>query len=161
MWLPHELQRLDEAYHLSAIIILSWFEAATFLREEKMEGSAFEMADILETTIKEIEQIKKAHGVSEPTYINCVLTDGHRMVAVRYASDFADNASTLYYSEGSQYVCDGDTCHMRTADDPVDHAIIVVSEKLTLNDHDWKEIPGNHLLIVDYKLKTYVREMIF
>ena len=41
---------------------------------------------------------------------------------------------------------------------PEDHAVIIASEKLTDKTTDWKDIPPNHLLLVNENLRTWLRK---
>lgn len=113
------------------------------------------LAGILEQTIRQIQEIKKEHGVDESCYVNCVLTDGKVMVAARYVSDPTEKASTLYYSEGHHYECQDGVCMMKQGGG--DQSVLIVSEKLTREQTDWREIPTNHLCLVDETLGVHVR----
>ncbi len=119
--------------------------------------SASEIAKTLESTIREIQEMKAEAGIVETCYINCAVSDGKTMVAVRYVSDATDVASTLYYSEGSHYECTEGFCRMVPGQG--DHSVLIVSEKLTQKQTDWKEIPTNSICIVDDKLKVQIKQI--
>ena len=141
-----------DSEHLFALFLHFW-------KKEKREGTAYEMADVLKETIHYLEWLSEKQGIREKHYINTVLTDGRRMVSSRYTSDRPEKASTLYFSQGSKYICEGNTCRMRTTDDSSDHAVLIVSERLTQEEHDWNIIPANHLLLVDVKMKTSIQDI--
>lgn len=117
-----------------------------------------ELADAIVETINITEKMKKDHGIIEDSWINAVLTDGKAMVAVRYVSNPKEEPSSLHYSEGNKYECKDGICEMRPSN-PEDHAVIIASEKLTDKDLDWKEIPTNHLLLVNENLRTWLRKV--
>ncbi len=116
-----------------------------------------ELGNAVEATIKQIQEIKKEHGISEDCYINCVLTNGKVMVAVRYVSNPNEKASTLYYSAGDRYECHDGVCVMKTGEKQ--QSVLIVSEKLTDVANEWIEIPTNGMCIIDEDLKVHVREL--
>lgn len=122
------------------------------LKNRNVNPSAEQIASTLEETIREIEMMKKEAGITEASYINCVITDGQTMVGVRYVSDLKEPASTLYYSEGHHYECVDGHARMSPGDGQGGHSVLIVSEKLTSRKSDWKEIATNHMLIVNEKL---------
>ena len=132
-----------------------------FWGKQKREGTAYEMADVLNETISYLVKLSGQQKISEKQYINVVLTDGKRMVSARYTDDKPEKASTLYYSKGSKYYCEGNVCRMRDTDDPNDRAVLVASEKLTKGDEHWHTIPPNNILIVDVNLETSLQEIKF
>ncbi len=100
-----------------------------------------------------MEMIEK--GISEPAYLNMVLTNGKFTIGTRYVTDPLLVPLTLYHSEESRYVCENGVCRMLEPGER-EQAVLVVSEKLTDNVHDWKEVPRNHFVIVtpDLEVKT-------
>ena len=123
-----------------------------------VERPSVTIARVLEGTIQEIQKMKIEAGVTEACYINCVITNGDCMVAVRYVSDLREEASTLYYSEGHHYECHDGVCEMRTGT-PEEHSVLIVSEKLTSHRADWKEIPTNQICIVDEQRHVHLRPL--
>ena len=98
-------------------------------------------------TIKDLEEMRTAAGVTETSWLNVVITDGKTVVGVRWVSDPAEDPLSLYYSEGSRYVCENGMCRMERAA-PDEHSVLIVSEKLTDIRDDWKKIPKNSFVIV-------------
>ena len=143
-----------DSEHLFALFLHFW-------KQEKREGTTAEMAEVLEETIKYIVDLAKYNGISDFSFINTVLTDGKRLIATRYTNDKPTNASTLYYSEGNKYECDGDVCRMHTTDDHRDKAVLIVSEKLTTEEKDWNPIPVNSIMTVDTNLDVNMKEIKF
>jgi glutamine amidotransferase len=123
--------------------------------KHKCKLNAEGIAKALEETISLIHQMRKKHGVTSPTLINAAVTDGRSMVAVRYVSSMRLKSPTLYYSQGTAYECLDGICRMKR--NVEERAVLIVSEKLTNYRSDWKQIPVNHILLVDEKLKTELR----
>lgn len=107
-----------------------------------------QLADAYQETIDEIEALKRHFKIAEGTYLNTVVTDGKFMIGTRFYSLQDDEPLSLYYSEGSRYVCENGVCHMVKAG-PNEKAVLIVSEKLTSLAEDWKKIPDNHMILVD------------
>jgi len=138
-----------DSEHLFALILEN-------LANRDGRPTAHDMAEATEKTIRELQEMKRELGIDETCYINSVITDGDVMVAVRYVSDLKEPASTLYYSEGHHYEVKDGVCTLRrgAADE---HAVLVVSEKLTMSRTEWVEIPTNSMLIVDKEQKTFLK----
>lgn len=94
--------------------------------------------------------------IEDPAFLNMVMTDGERLVALRYASDKSAKPLTLYYSEGSRYECHDGVCHMIPANEH-EKSVMVVSEKLTDLVEDWRMIPDNHFIMVYKDLSVKIR----
>ncbi len=113
------------------------------------------VADAFEHTFRDMKRLMAESGITEPAYLNMVITNGLFIVATRYVSDPKEDALTLYHSEGSRYVVEnGETRLEAPADD--DQAVLVVSEKLS-DGPEWTLIPSNHLVIVEQNLNVRVR----
>ena len=141
-----------DSEHLFGLFLHFWNKAPR-------QGTAYEMADVLQETIQFLTWLAKKEKIEEKQYINVVLTDGRRMLSARYTDDLPENASTLYYSKGSKYICEGNTCGMRDSDDTNDHAVLIVSERLTTDDNHWHILPEKNILIVDVNLETSLQEI--
>lgn len=118
--------------------------------------SADDMAEALEEAVRTIHDVKKRHKVLEDDFINVAISDGRRIVALRYVSNPREKASTLYYAHGAKYECQDGIAKMTPAQ-AHEQAVLIVSEKLTSDKRQWQEIPQNHLLIVDDDLNVRTR----
>ncbi|RAW01223.1 class II glutamine amidotransferase [Pseudochryseolinea flava] len=108
-----------------------------------------------EKTFRALSRMMKEEGITEPAYLNMLVTNGLFFVATRYVSDPKEEPLTLYHSEGGRYtVEDGISQMVAPADD--DQAVLVVSEKLT-DDKHWTLIPTNHFVTVDAALNVKIR----
>ena len=108
-----------------------------------------------EKTFADLKRMMNDHGISEPAYLNMVITNGNFFVATRYITDPQQQPLTLYHSEGGRYVVEDGISFMRAPEDD-DQAVLVVSEKLTEEKH-WTAIPANHFVVVDDSLQVRVR----
>ncbi len=115
------------------------------------------IADAFEHTFSELKKMMADHGITEPAYLNMVITNGLFLVATRYCTDPKEEPLTLYHSEGSRYVVEDGITRMEAAEDD-DHAVLVVSEKLS-DDPNWTMIPANHLVIVEQTLNVRIRQI--
>lgn len=138
-----------DSEHLFALVLEN-------LKNRDANPTVEDLTAALEITIREIQQMKKELGLSESCYINCVLSDGDVMVAARYVSDLNEEASTLYYSEGHAYHCKDGVCTLKRGPSG-EHAVLIVSEKLTMSRTEWREIPTNHFLVIDQDLMAALR----
>jgi ergothioneine biosynthesis protein EgtC len=114
------------------------------------------IADALEKSLQEINEIKKQHGMTDASYFNLCVTDGTCVVAARYVTHDDHDALTLYHSRGGKYECQEDGfCKMVHDDNEVD-ALLIVSEKLTDVEDDWQTVPRNHFVMIssDQKIQT-------
>ncbi|MFQ5707034.1 MAG: class II glutamine amidotransferase [bacterium] len=109
----------------------------------------------LEETIAELRELTQQQGIHEPFFLNVAMTNGKFMVATRYVSDPDLNPPTLYHSEGSRYECYDGVCKMERSE-PSEHAVLIVSEKLTDLEEDWHEVPPNHFVVVSEDLSVSI-----
>jgi len=113
------------------------------------------VVDSFEHTFRELKKLMTQYGVTEPAYLNMIFTNGLFFVGTRYCTDPKEEPLTLYHSEGSRYVVEDGITRMEAPDDD-DHAVLVVSEKLT-DDAYWTMIPANHFVIVEPTLNVRIR----
>ncbi len=106
----------------------------------------------VEQSIADILELAGENGGQGPVLLNVAITNGRFMVATKYVSDPGETPNTLYHSEGSRYECQEGVCHMVQKGDPAQHAVLVVSEKLTDIEQDWHEVPLNHFVAVGEEL---------
>jgi ergothioneine biosynthesis protein EgtC len=109
-----------------------------------------------EHTFSTLNDLMQNNGIADPAYLNMALSNGEFIVATRFVSDPKEEPLTLYHSEGSRYVCEDGICRMLDPNER-EQAILIVSEKLTDVQKDWKEIPGNHFVIVDKELNVSLK----
>lgn len=125
---------------------------------KKGKHTAKDMADALRDTVEYTETLRKKKKITEPSYLNLVISDGKTVIGTRYISKSKEEPLSLYYSQGSQYICENGVCRMLDAE-PGKQAILIVSEKLTDLRQDWKKVPANHLVIVHENMKIAVEKI--
>ena len=118
-------------------------------------GSVQVMADALAATIAEVKRLTRAIGATRRSLLNLAVTDGQRAVVSRYASDGSDGPS-LYVRTGTKYVCHEGVCRMVGNGDRA--TVIVASEPLT-EEPGWKEVPRNHLVLIDSDHRVDMRKV--
>lgn len=126
----------------------------TLLTQHKTIG-VDEVVDSFEKTFTFVKKLMADADIKEPAYLNMVMTNGLFIVGTRWVSDPEWDALTLYHSEGSRYVVENGETRMEAPEDD-DHAVLVVSEKLT-DDANWTMIPNNHFVIVEQSLNVRVK----
>lgn len=127
--------------------------------KKKGKHSAKDMVTAMRETIQYTEMLRKKNKIEEPSYLNIVISDGKRIIGTRYISDpKAEEPLSLYYSEGSSYVCENGICRMVKAD-PSQHAVLIVSEKLTDLRQDWKKVPVNHAVVVHENISVTIEKL--
>jgi predicted glutamine amidotransferase len=146
LWIKGE----TDSEHLFALF-LQHFKA-----RKTIQYNADDITDALRAMVADIESLMKEYGIEEPAYLNMAISDGRRMVAMRYVSDPKEKPLTLYYSEGSRYECIDGVCHMIPASED-EHSVLIVSEKLTDFAEDWKPIPPNCFITVYKDLKIKIQ----
>lgn len=125
------------------------------LQAGRNSNSADDIKHALISSFSILKELQLEHGITRPSYLNFVVTDGNCLIATRYVSDSNLKPHTLYYSEGSRYECVDGICKMQDGDIS-EHAVLIVSEKLTDVKKDWQKVPPNHLVIVDEDLAVTV-----
>ncbi|MCU0398085.1 MAG: class II glutamine amidotransferase [Cyclobacteriaceae bacterium] len=113
------------------------------------------VTEAFEFTFSYIKQLMSNYEINEDAYLNMVITNGHFIVATRYVTNPKEEPLTLYHSEGSRYVVENGITRMEAPKDN-DQAVLVVSEKLT-NDNHWTLIPKNHFVIVEPDLNVRIK----
>ena len=103
--------------------------------------------DSFEITFRDLKKMMVETGIKEEGYLNMVFTNGLFIVGTRFVTDPSQEPLTLYHSEGSRYVVEDGITHMMAPEDD-DHAVLVVSEKLS-DDKNWTLIPANHFVVVE------------
>ena len=125
------------------------------LFKNKATISPESVMDAFEKTFTDVKKMMKENGIQDAAYLNMFLTNGLFFVGTRYCTDPNEDPLTLYHSEGGRYVVEDGISHM-TAPEDDDQAVLVVSEKLTEEDH-WTLIPANHFVVVENTLNVRVR----
>lgn len=151
----------DEYYDMIAGTTDSEHSFALLLNELHTSfatATADDMRKGLVKTIKRLDELTRAAGITETSYYNFAITNGQAFVVSRYSSTPNTKGATLYYSRGERYECRADgVCDMHVVDDSQQaRAVIVASEKLTDLEEDWSLVPDNHTVTVTSDLRVEV-----
>jgi ergothioneine biosynthesis protein EgtC len=125
------------------------------LKDPKQTISPETVMDAFEKTFTDLKKMMDENGIKEEAYLNMFVTDGLFFVGTRYVTNPKEDPLTLYHSEGSRYVVEDGVSHLVAPKDD-DQAVLLVSEKLTDEDH-WTLIPANHFVVVENSLNVRVR----
>jgi len=125
------------------------------LKDPKKAISHETVIEAFEKTFTDLKKMMAEAGIKDAAYLNMCVTNGLFLVAARYVTDPKEEPLTLYHSEGGRYVVEDGISQMVAPEDD-DHAVLVVSEKLT-DDPNWTLIPPNHFVIVEHTLNVKVR----
>ncbi|MTI27706.1 class II glutamine amidotransferase [Fulvivirga kasyanovii] len=147
LWLKGQ----TDSEHLFALFL-------EYLSAKKADFTADDVADSFEEMIVALKEMMEAKSITAPAYLNMVFVDGERMVGLRYTTSKEVKPLTLYYSEGSKYVCEDGVCYMVPSEGS-DKSVMIVSEKLTDIAQDWKTIPDNHMVLVYKDLSVKLRKV--
>ncbi len=129
-----------------------------YLKKKAKNFTADDVADSFQEMINTMNKLMKEYGIEQEAYLNMVFIDGDRMVGLRYVSKPEITPLSLYYSEGSKYVCEDGACHMIPSTGK-DRSVMIVSEKLTGFAEDWRSIPANHMILVYQDLSIKLRKI--
>ncbi|EDN06939.1 hypothetical protein HCAG_03469 [Histoplasma mississippiense (nom. inval.)] len=87
--------------------------------------------------------------VETRSLLNFAVTDGHTVVCTRYVSSKTDEAASLYFSSGTKWKEGRTKGHfkMERHDKGAD-IVLVASEPLTFERHNWVTVPTNSILTI-------------
>lgn len=123
-----------------------------------MNANLENVAACVQKAIQQVHDWQKIHDMESFSRINCLLTDGNRMIAVRYVSYPDAPALSLHYTLGRR-VNDTDSGELLL---PVENnekpeVVLLASEALNDTIGEWKEVPVNHMLLVDEYMNLSLR----
>ncbi|WVR05261.1 hypothetical protein IAU60_002273 [Kwoniella sp. DSM 27419] len=112
-----------------------------------------ELRDAMRETIRFINKLSRDAGVTGPSLMNFVVTDGETVVATRYISSLTSEASSLFFSSGTSFdeYQDGGLYRMTKADKR-ENIIMISSEPLTFERSDWMEVKTNTMIVITPKM---------
>ncbi|WVF72236.1 hypothetical protein IAT40_007048 [Kwoniella sp. CBS 6097] len=112
-----------------------------------------ELRDAMMQTIQFINKLSKEAGITGPSLMNFVVTDGETVVATRYISSRTSEASSLFFSSGTSFdeYQEGGLYRMTKADKR-ENIIMISSEPLTFERSDWMEVKTNTMIVITPKM---------
>lgn len=108
------------------------------------------IAQINELIRRSIPSNLTLDDVETRSLLNFAVTDGHSVVVTRYVSSRTDEAASLYYSSGTDWVEDPQhkgQFQMERRDKASD-VVLVASEPLTFERHNWLTAPTNSIITI-------------
>ncbi len=110
-------------------------------------GLARDARRAFERTVADVLAVMRRHEIEEPLRLTAALADGHRLFAVRWASDA--HAPTMFYGTGSDFwIEQGDVRFIEGSG-----SVIVLSEPLDGVNGSWREVPeASFVTVADAKV---------
>ena len=107
-----------------------------------------ELVQCFNKTFKDIEDLKENKKIDSISNYNIVLTNGYGMIATRYSTDPETDDRSLHFAEKitcklsdkGEFEIEKEECERSAA--------LISSERLTEDEHLWKEIPKNHAVYI-------------
>ncbi|ORY33773.1 nucleophile aminohydrolase [Naematelia encephala] len=117
--------------------------------------SHVELRNAMMETIRFINELSKKAGITGPSLLNFVVSDGQTVVATRYISSRTSEASSLFFSSGTSFdeYQEGGLYRMTKADKRED-IIMIASEPLTFERSDWMEVKTNTMIVITPKMNV-------
>ncbi|KAH8125160.1 hypothetical protein ACSS6W_009245 [Trichoderma asperelloides] len=110
------------------------------------------IAQINELTDSIPQSILQNEDVDTRSLLNFAVTDGHSVICTRYISSSKDEAASLYYSSGTQWVTrtpsPDDRQYQMDRKDKGGDIVLVASEPLTFERENWVNVPTNSILTI-------------
>jgi glutamine amidotransferase len=123
------------------------------LYQEKKTFQLSDIAQAVREAISQITTLQKTLPGDPFSRINIAITDGKQMIVTRYVSSTDQEALSLHYALGDYIDTDSaETVMHDTSQKP--GAVIIASEPLTDYTNEWREVPANHMLLIDEQLNV-------
>ncbi|KAG6030114.1 hypothetical protein E4U41_000171 [Claviceps citrina] len=110
------------------------------------------ISQINELTDSIPQAILQNDDVDTRSLLNFAVTDGHSVICTRYISSSTDEAASLYYSSGTQWVTrtadSADRQYQMERKDRGADIVLVTSEPLTFERENWVNVPTNSILTI-------------
>lgn len=113
-----------------------------------------ELRQAMLDTIADFNTWSREAGITEPSLMNFVVSDGESVVCSRYVNSKTDEAASLYFSSGTSFHEDSPGRYRMVKADKREKIILVASEPLTFEKADWIQIPTNTLVIITPKMNV-------
>ncbi len=106
------------------------------------------VSERLLATFEQINLLINEYAKAGPSYYNICLTDGQQLVATRYCTDRVITPETMHYAIGRGFIEKDKHFHMLPKAEGA-LSLLVASERLTNFESEWKDVPANHLMMVN------------
>ncbi|ODV94518.1 hypothetical protein PACTADRAFT_77096 [Pachysolen tannophilus NRRL Y-2460] len=120
---------------------------------ENLRKALLKTIELINTWTKESDLSSK-----EPSLLNFAVTDGSSIVVSRYISSKTDEAASLHFSTGSNFIEYAPGQFKMERLDRLQDVIMIASEPLTFERGDWITVPTNSTLSVKIKQSSSLAE---
>lgn len=114
----------------------------------------YEMKAALLHMLATLTKLARDNRITEASYLNICVTNGHEVLVLRYVSDASRNPHSLYWSQEGRYSVGADGTPVLVDTVSSDRGLIVSSERMTERAKDWNPVPPNHLALIDRNLSV-------
>lgn len=106
------------------------------------------MAQAMEDAIGQICEWQEEAGIAGTSLLNFCVTNGESVVASRFCPNEDHQCASLYLASGTDFTCD-ETGHATLVQESrMENLVMIASEPITHDSHDWLEAPRNHLILI-------------
>lgn len=126
------------------------------LADKGADPSPDALGEAVRETIACLDGWARDAGVRDASRCNFAVTDGHSIVATRYANGDNPRCESLYVAQGERFENVDGRYRMRPAPNGAS-AVIIASEPLSDERADWQAVPENHMVVVTPELKVGIR----
>lgn len=106
-------------------------------------GLARDPKGAFQRTVGEVISVMEAEGIEEPFRMAAALSDGNRILALRWSSD--GQSPSMFYATGNDvWIDQGDVRFS-----PGCGSVLVLSEPLDTVNHSWREVDESTFLVVE------------
>jgi glutamine amidotransferase len=117
-----------------------------------------EVGACVQKAFKKVYQWQQQHDLDTYSRINILLTDGRRMIATRYISHLDAMPLSLHYALGRRVnTTDSGELLVPVCENEKPEIILLASEALNDTIGEWKEVPVNHMLLIDEYMNLSLR----
>jgi glutamine amidotransferase len=92
--------------------------------------------------------VKEVQVSNEPSLLNFAVTDGENIVVSRYVTSKTDEAASLYFSTGSNFVEYSPGRFKMERMNKSQNLVMIASEPLTFERNDWLSVPTNSTISI-------------
>ena len=106
-----------------------------------------DMRKALSSAISTVLELLQQYNIDAPAQLNLAVSDGEESVACRFSNSSNDEANSLFWHDGAEYICEDGICRMRLPFQGIG-AVIVASEPLS-TDPGWSELESGQCISID------------
>ncbi|ETW02165.1 hypothetical protein H310_05734 [Aphanomyces invadans] len=122
------------------------------------EFSGKDMRHAMGKTIRTLNMLCHAAGITEPSLLNFAVTDGDTLIATRYVNVSSSAAASLYFSSGSRWIqsVERPKEYIMQRHNKEEKVFVMASERLSNEPSDWLEVPKNSIVTVTKEMNIQI-----